>query len=66
MIRPGLLLASASNSPADFTASLFDAASSSGERAIKATGVKSLDVSNGMVFLTAGLMVKVDDTNSSV
>ena len=66
MIWPGLLLASASNSLADFTASLFDAVTSSGERAIKATGVKSLMVSNGMLFLIAGLIVKVDDTSSSV
>ena len=33
---------------------------------MKATGVKSLFVSNGIVFLTAGLMVKVVDTKSSV
>ena len=39
---------------------------SSGARAMKAIGVKSLTVSNGMVFLIAGLMVNVGDTSSSV
>ena len=33
---------------------------------MKATGVKSLIVSNGMFFLIAGLIVKVDDTKRSV
>ncbi len=33
---------------------------------MKATGVKSLPVSNGMVFLMAGLIVKVDDIRRSV
>jgi len=45
---------------------LFDAVSSSGERAIKATGVKSLIGSNGRFFLTAGLIVNVGYTSSSV
>ena len=66
MIWPGLLLARANNSLADFTGSFFDVVTSSGARAMNATGVKSLTVSNGMVFLTAGLMVKVGDTSSSV
>jgi hypothetical protein len=66
VIWPGLFLARASNSFAEFTGRLFDAVTRSGERAIKATGVKSLIVSNGMLFLIAGLIVKVDDTSSSV
>ena len=33
---------------------------------MKATGVKSLVVSNGMLLRIAGLIVKVDDTSSSV
>ena len=66
MIWPGLLLARANSSPADCTGSLVDVVTSSGARAMKATGVKSLTVSNGMVFLVAGLMVKVGDTSSSV
>ena len=62
MIWPGLLLASANSSLADATGSLFDVVTSSGARPMKATGVKSFTVSNGMVFLTAGLTVKVGDT----
>jgi hypothetical protein len=61
-----LLLARSSNSLTDFTGSLFDAVTRSGERAIKATGVKSLIVSNGMFFFIAGLIVKVGDTRRSV
>nr|WP_291691107.1 hypothetical protein [Bradyrhizobium sp.] len=66
MIRPGSPLARANSSLADFAGRLFDAVSNRGERAMKAIGVKSLIVSNGRVFLIAGLIVKVDDTRSSV
>ena len=65
-IRSGLLFASASASLADFTGRSLDATNNNGERATKAIGVKSLAVSNGMLFLIAGLMVKVDDTRSRV
>jgi len=52
--------------PAGMPANVVDAVTSSGARAIKATGVKSLTVSNGMFFVIAGLIVKVGDTKRSV
>ena len=60
-----MLAARVSHSFVDFTGSLFDAVTRS-ERAIKATGVKSLIVSNGMLFLIAGLIVKTSKLNTRV
>jgi hypothetical protein len=66
LIGTARLLANATNAFTSAAGSLFDTVSSRGERAMNATGAKSLSVSNGKFFLIAALIVKVDDTSSSV